>query len=320
MRASRCPPETAADLVAQCVRRGRRRHAIGVVHRDIKPGNLLVTPAGQVKITDFGIARAADAAGLTQTGQVIGTPAYFSPEQAEGKTATEASDVYSLGVVLYECLAGRRPFAGDTPIGTALAHLRERAAAAAGPVPRHLRDAVAVALAKTTRPTGSASGADFARVLRGGPMPAGLAGAARRRGRRGSGCGRRSRCGAADEGTRLLPTAGRAPAGPPRRRPHPPGPPPRKPGPVRGRPLAAVGRTAVPPSSSSSCWWPGSPGRRAGRHRWATRVLGADALVGGPDHASAEPTPTPTPEPSPTETEEPTEEPGIEIARRTTSG
>ena len=83
-----------------------------------------MTPDRRIKVTDFGIARAAEGMALTQTGEVMGTPAYISPEQAEGTTATAASDVYSLAVVAFECLAGRKPFVADTPVGTAIAHLR----------------------------------------------------------------------------------------------------------------------------------------------------------------------------------------------------
>ena len=119
------PADVAADLAAQAADGLAAAHELGIVHRDVKPANLLVTADRTVKITDFGIARAADAVALTTTGQVIGTPQYLSPEQAEGKTATGASDIYSLGVVLYECLAGRRPFDADSPIATALAHIRE---------------------------------------------------------------------------------------------------------------------------------------------------------------------------------------------------
>jgi serine/threonine-protein kinase len=142
------PAQTATDLVAQAADAIAAAHALGIVHRDVKPANLLVTPDGTVKITDFGIARAADGVALTGTGQIIGTPHYLSPEQAEGRPATPASDVYALGVVLYECLTGARPFQGDTPVGTALAHLREPVPALPASVPEHLRAVVTRAMAK----------------------------------------------------------------------------------------------------------------------------------------------------------------------------
>ncbi len=99
-------------------------HARGLVHRDIKPGNLLITPGGQVKITDFGIAKVAHEAPVTRSGMVMGTAQYISPEQAAGKDASPASDIYSLGVVAYECLAGRLPFYSDNTVAIALAHVR----------------------------------------------------------------------------------------------------------------------------------------------------------------------------------------------------
>ncbi len=168
----RMPPDTAADLVAQAADGIAAAHRLGIVHRDVKPANLLVTPDGTVKITDFGIARAADAVALTQTGQVIGTPQYLSPEQAEGKSATEASDIYSLGVVLYECLAGRRPFDGASPIATALSHLRDTPPELPDDVPAHLRETVRVALAKDPAARFT-SAAAFATALHGGPVQAG---------------------------------------------------------------------------------------------------------------------------------------------------
>ena len=135
-------------LLAQAADAIGAAHAAGIVHRDVKPANLLVTPSRQVKITDFGIARAAEGLGLTETGQVMGTPQYLSPEQAQGQTATPASDVYSLGVVAFECLAGRRPFVADTAVATALAHLREPVPDLPADVPADLAAVVRRSLAK----------------------------------------------------------------------------------------------------------------------------------------------------------------------------
>jgi serine/threonine-protein kinase len=116
-------PAVVLDVLAQSALALQAAHDAGVVHRDVKPGNLLVRPDGVVKVTDFGIARAVDAAPVTQTGLLVGTAAYLSPEQAAGRAATPASDIYSLGVVGYECLTGTRPFRADSAIGVAMAHV-----------------------------------------------------------------------------------------------------------------------------------------------------------------------------------------------------
>ena len=105
-------PAHAMDVLAQAAAGLQAAHAAGLVHRDVKPGNLLVGPSGQVKITDFGIAHAAWSAPITQTGALVGTPAYLAPERVVGGPATPASDLYSLGVVGYQCLTGTVPFAG----------------------------------------------------------------------------------------------------------------------------------------------------------------------------------------------------------------
>ncbi|GGR44498.1 serine/threonine-protein kinase [Nocardioides luteus] len=118
-------PEVVRDLLGQAGDALAAAHRAGIVHRDVKPANLLITPQRKVKVTDFGIARAQASTGITGTGQVMGTPQYLSPEQARGEKATPASDVYSLGVVAFECLAGYRPFQKETPVATAIAHLHD---------------------------------------------------------------------------------------------------------------------------------------------------------------------------------------------------
>jgi serine/threonine-protein kinase len=121
-------PVMAAQTCAQVADALAYAHERGVVHRDIKSRNVMVTADGQAKLTDFGIARLieADAAsGLTRTGTMIGTSDYLAPEQAEGLTADPRTDVYSLGVVLYECLTGELPYHGETPLAVALQHIRE---------------------------------------------------------------------------------------------------------------------------------------------------------------------------------------------------
>ena len=142
-------PDATRDLLAQAADALGAAHAAGIVHRDVKPANLLVTPDRTVKITDFGIARAAEGMSLTETGQVMGTPQYLSPEQAQGGTATPASDVYSLGVVAFECLAGHRPYVAETAVATALAHLREPVPELPDDVPADLSAVVRRAMAKS---------------------------------------------------------------------------------------------------------------------------------------------------------------------------
>ena len=122
-------PERALDITADVLSALDYSHRSGIVHRDIKPANIMLTPSGQVKVMDFGIARAiADASSaMTQTAAVIGTAQYLSPEQARGETVDARSDIYSTGCLLYELLTGRPPFVGDSPVSVAYQHVREEA-------------------------------------------------------------------------------------------------------------------------------------------------------------------------------------------------
>jgi eukaryotic-like serine/threonine-protein kinase len=114
-------PRRAMDIVAQAAAGLAAAHAVGLIHRDIKPANLLLDRAGVVKVTDFGIAHAVGSVPVTATGEVLGTPGYIAPERVGGAQATPSSDLYALGIVGYECLAGTPPFRG-TPLQVALAH------------------------------------------------------------------------------------------------------------------------------------------------------------------------------------------------------
>jgi len=188
-RAGRLSPDATLDIIGQAARALDTAHQADIVHRDIKPGNLLVAAGGTTKITDFGIAtavRAAQASHLTETGMVMGTAMYVSPEQATGAPVTSSSDIYSLGVVAYECLAGRPPFTANEPLAIAFAHKHDPVPPLPPDVPRPVADLVYDMLAKTPdgRPASMRVVADRAEMLRdalamGAALPGGPIGATR---------------------------------------------------------------------------------------------------------------------------------------------
>ncbi|MET3860622.1 tRNA A-37 threonylcarbamoyl transferase component Bud32 [Dietzia sp. 2505] len=142
------PLRHTLDMLEQTGRALNAAHAIGLVHRDVKPGNILITPSGQVKLTDFGIAKSMGSAAVTQAGMVVGTAQYIAPEQAMGHETTPAGDVYSLGVVGYECVSGRRPFVADSPVSVAMMHVRETPPPLPDSVPTPVRRLLADAMVK----------------------------------------------------------------------------------------------------------------------------------------------------------------------------
>ncbi|WP_081737945.1 protein kinase domain-containing protein [Arthrobacter sp. H41] len=141
-------PDRTLSIVGQTATALAVAHRQGLVHRDVKPGNILVMPNNRVKITDFGIARLADQVPLTATGQVMGTAQYLAPEQATGQPATGSSDIYALGVIGYELLAGRRPFSGESQIAIALAQVNDAPPPLPESIPLPVRALIASMLAK----------------------------------------------------------------------------------------------------------------------------------------------------------------------------
>ncbi|WP_264028973.1 serine/threonine-protein kinase [Cellulosimicrobium sp. SH8] len=142
------PPARLLPILAQTARALHAAHLSGVVHRDVKPGNILIDRSGTVKITDFGVSLAANQVPMTATGMVMGTAQYLSPEQAVGQAATGASDIYALGIVAYESILGNRPFTGSTPVDIAVAHVNEPVPPLPSSVDPELSELVMVMLAK----------------------------------------------------------------------------------------------------------------------------------------------------------------------------
>lgn len=160
-------PRMLLDILAQTADALAVAHAAGVVHRDIKPANLLIEPDGCVKLTDFGISLGTNQAPMTAAGMVMGTAQYLPPEQAMGKPATGAGDIYALGIIAYESLVGRRPYTGATQVDIAFAHVTEDLPPLPAYVDAPLRQLVESMLAKDPleRPKDAAAVASAARVM-----------------------------------------------------------------------------------------------------------------------------------------------------------
>jgi serine/threonine-protein kinase len=167
-------PEQTLRIMEQSARALQAAHERGYVHRDVKPGNILIRVDGKVKLTDFGIAKAADAVPVTRSGMVMGTAHYIAPEQASGAEAGPAGDVYSLGIVGYECLAGQRPFRAESAVAVAMMQVREPPPALPDTVPEHVRaliDSILVKDPKRRYGTGGELALAVAAVRRGDHLP-----------------------------------------------------------------------------------------------------------------------------------------------------
>ncbi|GAA3023611.1 serine/threonine-protein kinase [Actinokineospora globicatena] len=167
--------ERTLDILEQAGHALQAAHERGYVHRDVKPGNILITPTGVVKLTDFGIAKAADAAPVTRSGMVMGTAHYIAPEQALGHEAEPASDVYSLAVVGYECLTGRRPFLSENAVTVAMMHIRDIPPPLPPDIPPGARAVIEATLVKDPRQrygSGGEFAAAVAAIRAGRPLPA----------------------------------------------------------------------------------------------------------------------------------------------------
>jgi predicted Ser/Thr protein kinase len=170
----RLTPVETMSIVAQAARALEAAHQAGIVHRDVKPSNLIVQPDGTVVLVDFGVARSAQSAALTGAKEVVGTALYIAPEQVSKQTTGPPADVYALGAVAYHCLTGNPPFLGTNPIAVAMQHLQDPPPALPGDIPEPVRVVVVTALAKDpaqrfSSAAAMADAADAARRLLAGP-------------------------------------------------------------------------------------------------------------------------------------------------------
>jgi len=167
-------PDETLRIVEEAAWALQAAHERGFVHRDVKPGNILVRTDGLVKLTDFGIAKAADAVPVTRSGMVMGTAHYIAPEQASGSEAGPSGDVYSLGIVGYECLAGHRPFRAENAVAVAMMQVRDAPPPLPDTVPLPARELIEAVLVKDPLlrySTGGEFAAAVAAVRRGEPLP-----------------------------------------------------------------------------------------------------------------------------------------------------
>jgi serine/threonine protein kinase len=261
-REGRISAERTLDILEQAGNGLQAAHEQGLVHRDVKPGNILVTPAGKVKITDFGIAKAAHAAPVTRGGMVMGTAHYIAPEQALGNPAEPASDVYSLAVCGYECLTGHRPFLSENAVTVAMMHIRDMPPPLPPDVSPAARAVIEATLIKDPRQRYNSGGefaAAVAAVRAGHPLPL-------------------PACVAARGGYVTMPSNPMPP------NPMPPNPMP--PNPMPSNPMAPIGPLSHPamhpvPPSSGIMSMPPPPPRRSHTGLWVALAVILVALVVG---------------------------------------
>lgn len=174
------PSDEVTEILRQAALALQAAHDAGVVHRDVKPANIVIDADGYARLTDFGISKAMAGSGLTQTGEMLGTAHYLSPEQVQGRPAGPASDIYALSVVGFEMITGSRPFVGESMVTTALAHVGQPAPELPESVPEPLRTTVLSGLAKLPeqRPADAAAFAEALRLPAGTPPAHLVAGAA----------------------------------------------------------------------------------------------------------------------------------------------
>jgi eukaryotic-like serine/threonine-protein kinase len=218
--AGRLSPGETMSIVTQAAHALHAVHGAGIVHRDVKPGNLILQDDGTVVLIDFGIARSPESAAVTAPGEAVGTARYMAPEQVSKQPVTPSADIYSLGVVAYHCLAGRPPFLGDDPALVAMSHLQQDPPPLPAEVPAAVREVVTTAMAKNPADrfrTAAAMAAAASGAGPGGAVPGGADPGVRPGGAVPGGAGSGARPGGADPGAvpgEAVPATGKPAAAP----------------------------------------------------------------------------------------------------------